>query len=174
MHLTKLMVGLMLLVLLVFTSTTQPITAARADESFYIQINNGSIVTNREQQPQIVAQFGNRSQQTLYQAVIACFFPTSLGQVTTIYPGPFHYTEVKDFSPYTSVNGGTAATDFLVGFIIDNVTLIPGQNYNFAFNIFIAKDAPVTSYVICDLFGNTQNDSMSGIVSAALVDVKIQ
>jgi len=170
MRLTKLMVVLMLLVL---AGTTQPLTTARADESFYIQINNGSIVTNREQQPQIVAQFGNRSQQTLYQVVVACFFPTSLGKVTAIYPGPFHYTEVKDFSPYTSVNGGNAATDFLVGFIIDNVTLIPGQNYNFAFNILVAKDAPPTSYVICDLFGNTQNDSMSGIMSAAFVDIKV-
>ncbi len=164
-----------LLVALVLALAFQSISTAFALDPYYVQINNGTIVTNWGQQPQVVAQFGNTTQTTLYRTIIACYFPQELGTVTAVYAGPFHTDNLSNYSGYNQVVGGGVATGIFNGFIIEVVNLIPGQNYNFSFNIQVADNAPSSSSVTCGLFGSTDpNGGGSGTVSVATVPVQVQ
>lgn len=130
-----------------------------AQETGYIQINHSTIVTNPGQRPQVVVQFGNRGQTALSGVSITCNWNYDLGTPGRVQKGPFRY--VRTYNDLDAFGFLYDAADFgfnsMDGMLIDNVTLIPGQNYNVAFEIRIGRNVPrgTEGHVDCALFDSS-------------------
>lgn len=146
MRTLKRLAAVVALVISVFALATE----AQASGGAYIQINNGNIVTNQWQQPQVVVQFGNRGSSTISNVDVECQWSYYLGRPGAVYPGPFRYVQtLNDFGGRDVAEFGANIIDAVV---IDHVTLIPGQNYNVAYNIYITAPRGTSGSVQCRLF----------------------
>jgi len=121
----------------------------------YLQINNGQINVTSGEQPQVVVQFGNRSQHTIYNVTVLCRFPNAdnLGVITRANLGPFSANFVEP--PYRTF-------DYEVGwglndtfFEIAGITIPPGQNYNVNYKIKITAPRGTHSEIECRMFSGT-------------------
>jgi hypothetical protein len=121
--------------------TSTPTAIPTVPTGGYIQINNGVIVTNPNQHPQVVVQFGNRGNRRIENVAVRCTFDSDLGSLGAVYPGPF-----------ISVLSGSNSVSVGIG---DGVDLPPGQNYNVAFNIHITAGSGATGSVSCELLSNS-------------------
>lgn len=120
----------------------------------YIRINNGTIVTNEGQRPQVVVQFGNISadRRTIENVDLYCVWPDGFADLGQVQRGPFNTVVPVVISNNEFVEFG--ASDPLEGFLIDEVDLIPGQNYNVAFNMHIRAARGMQTEIECLLFTN--------------------
>lgn len=112
---------------------------AYASDEGYVQINNNRIVTNRGQRFQVVAQFGNRGQETIHIAWVECSVLTGAQAIGNIY---------SQFSNVYKAQEGDIK--IAGGYYID---LPPGQNYNFSFDVRVDRNAPSESTAWCNLWG---------------------
>jgi hypothetical protein len=118
------------------------ISVASATPDAYIKINNGStIVTNKGQTPQIVVQFGNRGQRKLEKVSVICYYSESIGTPATLYP-----RAMDQGMKLNSFMGGRAD---VVAF--GTTDLIPGQNYDVAFDLNITASKGAKGTVQCVL-----------------------
>lgn len=117
----------------------------------YITIANNIIVTNPGQRPQVVVQFGNRSNTTIENVDLICGWPTGDADLGAVFPGPF---DTVSNLVIPNAEFAVFGSDPFTGFIIDDVDLIPGQNYNIAFNLEIIAPSGTESFVNCFLFSN--------------------
>jgi hypothetical protein len=144
MNRRKLFVSLSVLVVCLLALTS--IASAHANGG-YIRINNGRIVTNPGQQPQVVVQFGNTSGVTLNNISVLCFWNANLGTPGATYPGPFSAINTVNDGPLFAGTYDSARS-------ANAISLIPGQNYNIAFNINIGLPSNHSGFVGCQLLQN--------------------
>jgi|FLYN01.1.fsa_nt_gi hypothetical protein len=147
----KLLVMLGVLIISTFLLTSAAFAQGNGP---YIQINNGDIVTNHGQQPQVVVQFGNRGNAIVENVDVTCVWSGELGFPGAVYPGPFTFFQTFDAIPLDIAEFGA---DLVAGVLIDDVDLIPGQNYNVAFDIHITAPSGTEGFVQCGLFTNFFN-----------------
>jgi hypothetical protein len=144
MRLVRRFVLLLALVLAVL-----PVTATRAEyrSPGYIQINNGAIVTNRGQHPQVVVQFGNRGSAPI-AGYVACFLSSgSIGRISKPVAGPFPHALIGPDRTYVMFY------QTRIGPATYGINVAPGQNYNVAFRLKIKAPAGTSGSLLCRFHG---------------------
>lgn len=149
-------------VLLALALAVLPLATVRASDSRpgYIQINNGTIVTNTGQEAQVVVQFGNTASYTI-SGYVACFLDsTYLGYISQTYQGPFPQVAVNPYRTevrfYNTQYGPVMYT---------GIAVPPGQNYNVAFNFRTYAWPGTTGSVMCN-FHEKYKGALWGTVTA--------
>jgi hypothetical protein len=149
---------LLLPILVVLTVT---LVAVQAQDSGYIQINNGSVIEiPAGQQPQVVVQFGNRGNEPLMGVRVVCTISES-GQGSV----SFVEDQIYPHSMQTyAISGST------ISFPEDSagIELIAGQNFNVGFNVRVEDTAEVgvIRTVTCELYDE------DGVVDSAEVVIQ--
>lgn len=109
---------------------------AQSTDGLYIQLNHGNISVTDAETPNIVAQFGNRSQQTLSGVGVVCGWAGNIRGIAddtgfVSQNGPFG--EPSLFTPPNTV--GTPFEGLAIFLWDGRVDLRPGQNFNVSFGI---------------------------------------
>ncbi len=146
---------------LIFT----PTNCANDPDNPYVKINNGTIVTNPGQSFEVVVQYGNTSGQTVHDVALQCKWPKGLGDLGATQGHAFSTITDKTARGADYVAFGFNRVD---GRVVDNVDLIPGQNYNAAFRVHVTAPAGTNGQVACYL---TADGAMS---DAAFATVRVQ
>lgn len=138
----------LIVVLCVVLLGAVPVFAQDGEANPYIQINNSNISITATEQPQIVLQFGNRGQETFYNAGILCIttgevFLTGTAFTNNAFP-PFDADlSIAPDLPGVALPNQAISFPSALSFLglADDFTDIPrGQNFNVAFNIEIRQD----------------------------------
>jgi hypothetical protein len=141
---------LALLLALVFAALpagTAGTAGAQSASPGYIQINNGTIVTNLGQRPQVVVQFGNRGS-TPIAGYVACFLSSTLvGAVVNPQRGPFPNVSI------TRDRTWVVFYDTQIGPATYGIVVPPGQNHNVAFEVNVTAPAGTQGSVLCRFHG---------------------
>lgn len=156
------------LIVMVVLALLSSAAAVLAQQGPYIQINNGTIVTNFGQRPQVVIQFGNRSQQMVEDAIVVCFFSRDLGLIDGFQAGPFEIVDVDNSGDPGLFYGYELDEDFNALSI--PLDIPPGQNWNVSFNIYVDRRPPNEIPVTCFL----SRDDFSEIYDMTEAMVRVQ
>lgn len=151
----------------------------------YVQINNGTIYTNSGQRFQAVVQFGNRSNLEIWGAVLSCGLapvywgpdhlePAELGTILTVQRGP--YPNIAMDSERTWFFSGRWYYDEYGDYYVpghQGIRLIPGQNYNVAFDVHV-NAPPGTEFKVCCWAASMYQDIDEWPESETEVTVKVR
>jgi hypothetical protein len=164
-----------LLSLAVLLPIGSPIVFAQSGQQPYIEINNGIVVTNPGQTPQVTWQIGNRSTTLVENVGVFCDFSGDLGGVAAVYPGPFSSVQAERENGRLLVEVGTRVVLDEQG-THDNVDLPPGQNYNVSFNLHIQAPSGTQRTGGCSLVQlvPTEGGYEYVILSTATTTVRVQ
>lgn len=134
----------------------------------YIQINNGTIVTNSGQTFQVVVQFGNQGNANVVGAGVFCVTRESLGSIGSFYKGPFKDVDLTTVAGYRGIgfsqDGFWSGTSFKINQGLD---IKPGQNYNVSFDFKVTAAKGANAFITCSI------RSKSG-TTMAQVPVRVQ